>query len=195
MEPLGFKDYVNPKVREFNPQFDLTTLDLKSIRILNRLIHYLASEQIQFKSFFQELTFTQTIKSKNKQTLKIDCLMADKFFLKLYDHGIRNSKEPHPNMCQFLCLDKKYTQYLLLNKIKKCIVDFNSSPYFTSFGTRKRRLPENPQPTNNHDSTENGGTQEYEYYDEEEGYYDEESTLAKKKAQPAMQSGEVEENL
>jgi hypothetical protein len=63
--------------------------------------------------------------------------MATKFFEKLQKHKIKKTAVPHKNLCDFLCIDTKYTSYLMLKKLKRCIIDFNQSDYFQSVGLKK----------------------------------------------------------
>lgn len=53
--------------------------------------------------------------------------MASSFFEKLEKHGIKSNSNLHPNLCLFLCIDRKYKKYLMIKKLKRCIIDFNSS--------------------------------------------------------------------
>lgn len=84
----------------------------------------------------------------------VDIFAAKKFFNKLYAHGIKKNPEIHQNLCTFLCLDKKYKNYLMLKKLKRCIIDFNQSGYFQSIGLKKQKLAP--------------AAADYEYYDEED---------------------------
>ena len=67
----------------------------------------------------------------------------------------------HANLCYFLCIDKKYKSYLMLKKLKRCIIDFNNSDYFQSIGLKKQKLE-----VDTHQNQQQDG--DYEYYDEED---------------------------
>ena len=66
--------------------------------------------------------------------------MAKKFFQKLHRNGIKKSETIHTNLSQFLSLDAKYKNYLMLKKLKRCIIDFNNSLYLQSIGLKKMKL-------------------------------------------------------
>ena len=66
--------------------------------------------------------------------------MAKKFFDKLHSHGVKKNSKSHANLCLFLCIDRKYKEYLMLKKLKRCIIDFNQSAYFQSIGLKKQKL-------------------------------------------------------
>ena len=69
----------------------------------------------------------------------IEIIQSKKFFIKLHQHGIKQSPEICYNLCKFLCIDKKYTKYLMLKKLKKCIMDFEQIKYYQSIGERKNK--------------------------------------------------------
>ena len=66
--------------------------------------------------------------------------MAKKFFIKLYESNIKKNDDVCDNLCEFLCIDKKYQKYLMKKKLKKCINDFKVSDYFKLLGTRKNKF-------------------------------------------------------
>ena len=65
--------------------------------------------------------------------------MAKKFFTKLYENQIKKKDDVCQNLCEFLCIDKKYQKYLMKKKLKKCINDFRASDYFKLLGTNKNK--------------------------------------------------------
>lgn len=40
----------------------------------------------------------------------------------------------------FLCIDAKYKSYLMIKKLKRCLIDFNQSKYLQSVGMKKTKL-------------------------------------------------------
>ena len=152
MNAMDIKDVrVAKDVNKANA-LDYDSLDFKSIRLLNRMIHYLGSEAVSFTDFMKDIVKEQTVKT-NVQNQKVEVFAAKKFFQKLYDHNIKKTNAIHYNLCLLLCIDPKYKNYLMLKKLKRCIMDFNKIAYFQSIGLKKRREPE-----------EEGD----EYYDEED---------------------------
>ena len=132
---------------------DYDSLDFKSIRLLNRMIHYLGSEAVSFTDFMKDIVKEQSVKTQ-AQNQKVEVFAAKKFFQKLYDHNIKKKNTIHNNLCMLLCIDPKYKNYLMLKKLKRCIMDFNKIAYFQSIGLKKRREPEDEG--------------DEEYYDEED---------------------------
>jgi len=98
--------------------------------------------------------------------------MAKKFFALLQEHEIKKTKDVHDNLCFFLCIDKKYKNYLMLKKLRRCIMDFNQSPYFQSIGLKKQKLEDAPAAAPG-EGGEAAKDEEYEYYDEEDPNADE----------------------
>lgn len=45
----------------------------------------------------------------------------------------------HVNLCQFLCIDQRYHQYLLLKKFKRALYDFVGSEALQQIGTKKNK--------------------------------------------------------
>ena len=123
-EEAGIKDFRAPKGNPSSAHLNYEMLDLRSIRLINRLIHYLGTEQITFSDFMREMIQVQTVKTKQSNT-EVEIFMATKFFEKLQKSKVKKSKNPHPNLCAFLCIDTKYKNYLMLKKLKRCIIDFN----------------------------------------------------------------------
>ena len=66
--------------------------------------------------------------------------MAKKFFGKLYRAGVKKKPMIHANLGSFLCIDKRYKNYLMLKKLKRCIIDFNQSKFFQSIGLKKVKI-------------------------------------------------------
>ena len=63
--------------------------------------------------------------------------MANELFEILFKLGIKKNKKIYMNLCNFLCLDKNYNEYLVVNKLKRCVDDFEKLDYFKSFETKK----------------------------------------------------------
>lgn len=128
-KPLGLVDYKTPRGQAASDHLDYEMLDLRSIRLINRMVHYLGSQQISFSQFISGMVTTQSIKTaEGKQDVQL--MMAKEFFEKFQKCGLKKNSVPHVNLCIFLCIDKKYKKYLMLKKLKRCIIDFNQSAYF-----------------------------------------------------------------
>lgn len=142
-------------VKIVNSSLDYDNLDKKSIRILNRMIHWLGSTNTSFSTFIKDMIQLHEVKTKTGIT-KVEIIHSKRFFQKLFDCQIKKNPTPHPNLCLFICIDPKYKNYLQLKKLKRVIIDFNSSKYFQSIGLKKNKL------------TPKGGEGDFEYYDEED---------------------------
>lgn len=92
-----------------------------------------------FGKFIEDILEKQEVKS-GYQTISIDIIKGEKFFEKMMKCGIKKNANYHPNLCMFLCVDKKYKKILMLKKLKKCILDFSQSTYHQSFGLKKINL-------------------------------------------------------
>ena len=107
-----------------------TELSLKSIRIINRMAAFVQVNNIDFGEFMSDIVVKQAVKTKSSMHADIEIMMSKRFFAKLHQHGIKRSPEVCHNLCEFLCIDKKYTKYLMLKKLKKCMADFSASKYY-----------------------------------------------------------------
>ena len=60
--------------------------------------------------FMSDLITVQEVKTKSTKSPSqaVDIFKAKYFFNKLHKLGIRKSNQILPNLCDFLCLDKKY---------------------------------------------------------------------------------------
>lgn len=74
-----------------------SSLNLKSIRILNRLVAYLERNKTTLDQFLEGLQIQQTVKTKTKSE-KVDIVRADKFFQKLGMLEIRKSSLIYMNL-------------------------------------------------------------------------------------------------
>jgi hypothetical protein len=90
----GVKDYRVPKNHPSSALFNYDELDLRSIRIVNRLIHHLGTEQLSFSDFMKDLVTEQTVKTKQGNT-KVEIFMANKFFEKLKNLKVKKSVDVH----------------------------------------------------------------------------------------------------
>ena len=129
-DPLEIRDYKTPKGQKASNMINYDLLDLRSIRLINRMIHYLGSQQVSFTDFMKDIIQMQVVKTKEAKNPNVEIFLAKKFFQKLYDHGIKKTALLHPNLCIFLCIDQKYKNYLMLKKLKRMIIDFGNSSYF-----------------------------------------------------------------
>ena len=168
---------------------------VKVVAISNRVTTVLASLVVHISkdasgNLFKTILnpFNQEVKTQIASQ-EIEILMAKKLFEKLHKHGIKKDAQPHPNLCYFLCIDRKYKKFLMLKKLKRCIIDFNSSAYFQSIGLKKLKMEVQPAtnsarrltvaanavqaaaavPTyQNNAAAKQNDANDYEYYDEED---------------------------
>lgn len=95
------------KVSEMKPQnvqgIDYSHLDLKSVRIFNRMLLLFAEERkqkgndesaIDFAKFMRDIVTKQAVKTK-QATPEVELFQAAHFFAKLQQYGIRKSAEIH----------------------------------------------------------------------------------------------------
>ena len=101
------------------------------------MIHFLGSNSVSFSKFLEPLIQKQEVKTKAANT-QVDVFMAKKFFQKLHRAGVKKSPTINDNLAAFLCIDKRYKHYLMLKKLKRCIIDFNQSKFFQSIGLKKQ---------------------------------------------------------
>ena len=55
-------------------------LDLRSIRLINRMIHYLGSQQVSFTDFMKDIIQMQVVKTKEAKNPNVEIFLAKKFF-------------------------------------------------------------------------------------------------------------------
>ena len=81
------------------------------------------------------------IKTASK-TQNIEIIESEIFFKKLQENGITKKDTIVENICLLLCIDKKYSNMLMMKKIKKVLSDFrpNKMRYFSQIGLNKRKL-------------------------------------------------------
>ena len=72
-------------------------LNLKSIRILNRISHYFVANDIDVDDFFKDLNSEHMVKTKTKQE-KVEIMKAELFFKKLHTCGIIKKPDIHYNL-------------------------------------------------------------------------------------------------
>ena len=65
-------------------------LSLKSVRIINRLISHLASRDLEFSKFMEDIVVRQAVKTKSSNA-EVEIFMAKKFFSRLHACGIKKS--------------------------------------------------------------------------------------------------------
>ena len=108
---------------EFKPEpikeIPYDQMDLKSIRIFNRIVGFFNQQRLKFgesaqnvETFFKDICYTQDVKTKQAMK-KVTILEAQQFFKKLQDVGIRKSAEVHWPICALLCIDSKYDHLLV----------------------------------------------------------------------------------
>jgi len=105
---------------------------------MNKLIHYMG-ENVSFGEFFRALAKMKKITTASGKQ-EIEIIDDTDFFLKLKKVGVTKSDKSNPNLCRFLCIDVTYPKVLMLRKIKKCLLDFNSNGYMQSVGLKKMKI-------------------------------------------------------
>ena len=55
LKPMGLVDYKTPKGSKNTAHLDYEMLDLRSIRLINRMIHFLGSHQVPFTKFMEDI--------------------------------------------------------------------------------------------------------------------------------------------
>ena len=60
---LGIRDFKTPKGTQNTNHLNYEKLDLRSIRLINRLINYLGSERIAFSTYMQDMVQKQEVKT------------------------------------------------------------------------------------------------------------------------------------
>lgn len=160
------------KVSEMKPQnvqgIDYGHLDLKSVRIFNRMLMFFAEERkqkgddesvIDFNKFMADIVTKQAVKTK-QATPEVELFQATHFFDKLQQYGIRKSAEIHWPICRLLCIDAKYESFLMLKKLRKVLLCIKSNRFARQVGTRSRRVTLQDMPQTPHkdssDRTFNG---------------------------------------
>lgn len=68
--------------------------------------------------------------------------MANDLFNIFYKYKLKKRNKLHLNLCSFLCIEKKYINILVVNKLKKCLADFQQIEYFKCFDLKKLNLME-----------------------------------------------------
>ena len=69
----------------------------------------------------------------------VETLKAEGFFKMLYEADIIAQNQVNLNLCQFLCIDKSFKNILMLKKIKRAVVDFQSSQALQIVGVKKNK--------------------------------------------------------
>ncbi|CDW84952.1 UNKNOWN [Stylonychia lemnae] len=158
LKAFGYLDLQRPKSKR---GFNFDNLDIKSIRILNRItnhcyievqkfikqfnilvgqltkaqvhqIYEKIMEQIVFKECLQKVL----IKTKNKEE-KCYLVQKPKFYAKLKQLGIKNSEIEYENLNQFLWLDSQYPDLILFKKLIKAVELVQINSYCASIGTKR----------------------------------------------------------
>lgn len=107
LKPLGIQDFKVPKTEANQIYLDYNILDHRSIRLVNRLIHYLGTNKILFADFMKGIAQEQKVKTKTSEAM-IETFTARRFFRQLHIVKIKKTAKEHDNLSQLLCIDKKY---------------------------------------------------------------------------------------
>ncbi|CDW90055.1 UNKNOWN [Stylonychia lemnae] len=134
---LGVIDYL-PKPKK---RLNYDKLNLKSIRILNRLLIYLEEHQQTVDDVFGDKIIQQNVKAKDK-TEQVELIKDIDFFDKLYELEIIITNEIKSNLALFLCIDESFKTQIMMKKLRRVMTDFQNSEGLKSIGIDKRKLPE-----------------------------------------------------
>lgn len=159
LSPCGYQDYKRPISRK---NFDFNTLDIKSIRIMNRLAQHVYQEVEKFTLHnkingqlsreqkrtllgqIMESIFKDSLKRVNVHTQakeeSVYLINNEDFFKKLVLIGVRKSSKLHENLNQFLTVDNQYQYLILFKKLIKTVEVFHENGLFNQIGLRRSRL-------------------------------------------------------
>ncbi|TNV86981.1 hypothetical protein FGO68_gene11237 [Halteria grandinella] len=153
LSAYGFNDETKMPQSTENLHYHL--LDLKSIRIINRLAAYMSEEKLesvgqildQDKIYIKDIKHDTYVADDSspggKMQVNLEFVRTRHFFQRLYDLGIRNQTKPHGRLVQFLSVDHNvYNQGLVVKKINKLIKECMENNYLKSVGYKKRKLGE-----------------------------------------------------
>ena len=129
-EPCDTFDYLRPNGT------DLTELDSKAFRVINRLERFMTERNI---TKYTDLFPNRMVKIKGKKE-QMNILVND-FYKRLAQIGIRKSDYIIPSLNKFLYkgFEKKFLVLNFLHELIELIRQKN--PYILSFGFKRRKLP------------------------------------------------------
>ena len=126
--------------RPNNKQLCYENMSLKSIRIINRIVNYLTINQLTYKDLLEDIIQNQKVKTGNQNIHQVEIFEAKSFFDKIHSLNLRKSSDVCENLCEMLCINKKYGNLLMFKKLKKCIGDFKTYEYFSMIGEVKNKI-------------------------------------------------------
>jgi len=114
-EQFGYKS--NFPIQSSIKNSDLNQLDLKSIRIMNRIVERLEQKKEKIQDFFQPVIFEKEIKTKT-DTRTYQLISSEHFFGFLQQQGLKKYETEHKNLSAQLSVDQnKYPDRILLSKL------------------------------------------------------------------------------
>lgn len=147
LETLGFRDDMPAPSKHM----DYSTLNLQSIRILNRLASLAPQGEPQLATILQSCLSILPVQT-NKRTQQVQIMNAQEFFQRLQQLRAVKSANVKENLRRFLCIDEAYKDSLMFKKLAKALKDCSQSLALKGIGFRKLK----------------DADEEEEYYDEEE---------------------------
>eukprot|EP00347_Sterkiella_histriomuscorum_P021841 403332581 len=158
LQAFGYQDHQLPKSKK-GLQFD--ELDVKSIRILNRIVQHVQKEVVEFLKKFninvkalnkQQMhqIYTQItesvvfkgcltkvlLKARNKEE-KCFLVTTETFYKRLKELGIKQQTHEYENLTRFLWIDQQFPQYILFKKLIKTVEILQSNAYCRAIGIKK----------------------------------------------------------
>lgn len=130
LEQLGVKEK-NLRKRD---GLDYGILESRSIRIINRIQKHLKQENINIRDLFNGIIVVIKVKGLDA-VADLEIVESEKFFGRLNERGLKNSADFYENICEFLCVDKDYVDYLRIDKLEKVLIEFQNNEFFREFGT------------------------------------------------------------
>lgn len=116
--------------------FKFSIIDLKQIRILNRLNAYLNQTQMNLDDFTSDLSRSMKTKIHNN---KIEVISTSLLFERFQQAGITKSSRVDSTLQEFLGIEGQ-KHIIHLNKLSRCLKELPRHHYFNSVGLQKNKL-------------------------------------------------------
>jgi hypothetical protein len=129
---------VYEKIPKDRQTLTFSQLDTKGIQLINKIVKYIETNNSSVDKMFGSMYFQIDIKTNEGESFLIDAIKAQDFWTQLKECELRKSLMQIECLIFFFCVSQEFTEYMMVNKIKKAVKEFASSTYFKSFGTKKR---------------------------------------------------------
>lgn len=111
---------------QMDMEMNFTELDKISLVLLFALVEYMLESKNSLENIFSQYIYKQDIEIDDEQTT-IDLIDSGNFFKVLDKIGISMEDKEHENLKDFLCIDKEYSDKLVVNKLKKALEEFETN--------------------------------------------------------------------